>query len=202
MKLFFDNEIIEIEEGTSILENFKKKINFQQYETIACRFNNEVKSLNFCPKTDGNLSFIDYKNKDGKRIYLRGLLYIFAKATEEILPGAFLTVNYQLSNAMLCHVDNMSITEEIIERIDSRMKEIIGKDLPIVKKTMSMQEAEEFYRTHHTLKGRLQASVPSNKDISLYYCEDYYDYFYGVMPISTGYIKVYEILKYGDRNID
>ena len=35
-------------------------------------------------------------------------------------------------------------------------------------------------------------------EVSLYFCEDYYNYFYGVMPISTGFIRVYEILPYND----
>ena len=123
-----------------------------------------------------------------------------AMAFERIYPEAKLRVNYQLSNAMLCHIDNMSVTENMVEQIDKKMRELIEKDIPIVKKEMTPEEAEEFYKTHHTLKGRLQASVPDPQVISLYYCEDYYDYFYGIMPISTGIIKVFDIIKYGDRN--
>ncbi len=195
MKINFQGIEREINEGSSILESFKDQIDSN---VIACMFNNEVKSLYFCPKTDGNLSFLTYNHRDGKRIYIRGLLFIMAKAIEELYPEAQLTVNYQLSNAMLCHIENISITEEMIEAIDKRMKEIINNDIPIVKRQMSEQEAEEFYRTHHTLKGRLQLSVKARGEISLYYCEDYYNYFYGVMPISTRYMKVYELLKYGD----
>ena len=195
MKINYQGVEQEIKEGSNILENFKDQIT---EDVIACIFNNEVKSLYFCPKTDGNLTFITYKHKDGKRIYVRGLLYIMAKAIEEIYPEALLTVNYQLSNAMVCHIENISITEEMIAKIDTRMREIINQNLPITKKQMTEQEAEEFYRTHHTLKGRLQLSVKERGQISLYYCEDYYNYFYGVMPISTGYMKVFELMKYGD----
>ena len=195
MKINYQGVEQEIKEGSSILENFKEQIT---EDVIACIFNNEVKSLYFCPKTDGNLNFITYKHKDGKRIYVRGLLYIMAKAIEETYPEAHLTVNYQLSNAMVCHIDNFSITEEMIAKIDKRMREIINQNLPITKRQMTEQEAEEFYRTHHTLKGRLQLNVKERGQISLYYCEDYYNYFYGVMPLSTGYMKVFELMKYGD----
>ena len=32
--------------------------------------------------------------------------------------------------------------------------------------------------------------------ITLYYCEDYYNYFYGTMPISTGFAKIFDFVKY------
>ena len=198
MKLVYNEVEYEANEETSILEIFKEEIENNDKKIIACRFNNEIKSLDYCPNTDGNLDFITLKSSDGKRIYIRGLLYIMAKAFEETYPESLLTVNYQLSNAMLCHIDNMSVTEEMIEKVDAKMREIISKDLPIIKKQMTESEAEQFYKEHHTLKGRLQLSNPNRSETSLYYCENYYNYFYGVMPVSTGYIKVYEIIKYGD----
>ena len=198
MELLYNGVRKQIKPGTSILENFNAEINLAEKKIIACRFNNEVKSLDFFPKTSGTLEFIDIGNKDGRRIYIRGLLYVMGKAIEEILPGALITVNYQLSNSMLCQIDNMSITEDMIEEINNKMKEIIQKDLPIIKREMSKEEAIEFYKTHHTLKGRLQLDIAEKKNVLLYYCEEYYNYFYGVMPLSTGYMKVYEILKYSN----
>ena len=180
----------------SIIEKYKNVIEESNKEIIACRFNNEIKSLDFCPDTEEEVNFITLREEDGKRIYVRGLLYIMAKAIEEIYPQALLTINYQLSNSMLCHLDNMEVTQEMIDNVSNRMKEIISKDIPIIKKQMSKEDAEEFYKNHHTLKGRLQLSVPKPGDISLYYCEDYFNYFYGVMPISTGFMKIFELTKY------
>ena len=167
-------------------------------EVLACRYNNEIKPLNYCFEHDGVTEPVTLRQHEGKRIYVRGLLYIMAMAIEEIYPTALLTVNYQLSNAMLCHIENMSVTEEMIENIDKKMREIIDRDIPIEKRQMSKEEAEEFYKTHHTLKGRLQLSTSKTGEVSLYYCDQYFNYFYGVMPVSTGYMKVYEIQKYGD----
>ena len=182
----------------SIYEKYKDVIENSNREIIACRFNNEIKPLDYCPNTEGIPEFITLRERDGKRIYVRGLLYVMAKAFEEIYPESLLTVNYQLSNAMLCHIDNMEVTQEMIDNVNKRMHEIIEKDIQIVKIQMSKENAEEFYKAHHTLKGRLQLSIPKPGDISLYYCEEYFNYFYGAMPISTGYMKVYEISKYGN----
>ncbi len=182
----------------SIMEKYKDVIEASNKEIIACRFNNEIKPLDFRPNIDGKTEFITLRERDGKRIYVRGLLFIMTKAFEETYPQALLTVNYQISNSMLCHIDNMEVTQEMVDNVNKRMQEIIYKDLPIVKKQMSKGEAEEFYKNHHTLKGRLQLSAQKPGNISLYYCEDYFNYFYGVMPISTGHIKAYELAKYGN----
>ena len=65
-------------------------------------------------------------------------------------------------------------------------------------KNQTEEEAVKFYEKENTLRGRLQLDNNNKKEISLYYCEDYYNYFYGVMPISTGYLNTFEILKYNE----
>ena len=100
---------------------------------------------------------------------------------------------------MLCEVANMQVTKEMIAKVDEKVKEIIKRDVPITKLAMTKEEAEAFYEKENTLKGRLQLDVKNKKEIMLYYCEDYYNYFYGVMPISTGVTNIYEILEYDGR---
>ena len=118
-----------------------------------------------------------------------------SKAFSEVYPEALLTVNYQLSNAMFGTVDNMEVTEEMIVKVKAKMQEIVSKDLPITKIMMTQKEAEEFYKKEETLKGKLQTDIDKEK-VSLYFCEDYYNYFYGTMPISTGFAKIYDFVKY------
>lgn len=196
MQIEYNNTTIDVKKGTKIIDIVKHEVNKYNNELIACRFNNEIKSLNFEINKSGKIELIDIKNKDGMRVYRRGLIYIVAKAFSELYPEALLTVNYQLYHSMLCEVDNLDITDQMIEKVNKRVKEIIEKDIPIVKKIMTKKEAEEFYKKENSLKGRLQLDLLEKKEVTLYYCEDYYNYFYGVMPISTGCIKEYEIKKY------
>ena len=191
-----ENELIEIEEPVSIRQALKTQMEKSSVkEIIAARYNNEVVSLDKEIDKDGKIEFINIENKDGRYIYIRGALYIASKAISELYPRALLTVNYQLSNAMYCQIDNMDITEEMIVNIRKKIKEIVEKDIPIRKVVMTKEEAEEFYKREESLKGRLQTDVNKER-ISLYYCEDYYNYFYGIMPVSTGMIKLIDIEKF------
>ena len=184
-----------------VLEKYEKEINEaknQGRKIIACKCNNEVKSLNYDIKENDVIELLDTSSKDGHRIYIRGILYIMAKALNELYPEALLSVNYQLSSAMFCKIDNMQITEEMISNIRERRKEIIDKDLEITKVIMNKEEAEEFYSSQKTLRGIAQIDNKQKESVSLYYCEDYFNYFFGVMPVSTGYTNVFDIIKYKD----
>ena len=193
IEINYKNQTISTEK-TKVIDLFKEDI--RKNEIIACRFNNEIKSLNFEIEKSGNLELIDISNRDGMRIYVRGLIYILTKAFEELYPNAKTKINYQLSNSMLCEVVDAEVNDEMIDKINKKFKEIVDKDILIIKKTMTKKEAREFYEKEKNEKGRLQIEYGKKEVVSLYYCEDYYNYFYGVLPISTGFAKLYEIVKY------
>ena len=199
MQIIYDENVIDVKKGTKVIDLLNQEIYSNKNKTIACKFNNEVKSLDFEIDRDGKIELIDMTSKDGMKIYRKGIAYIISKAFAEVYPEALLTVNFQLSNSILCEVENMEVTEKIIQKVDKRAREIIASNLPIKKVTMTREEAKEFYRKHNTLRGKLQLETESKQEIVEYFCEDYFNYFYGVLPISTGFIHVYELVKYGSR---
>ena len=196
MQIAYKDTFIDVKSGTRVSELFKDEIKKSKNEIVACRFNNEIKGLNYKLKTSGNIELVDITEKDGMRVYQRGLIFIVGKAFHDIYPEALITINYQLYHSMYCEIDNLNITEEMIRKVNKRVKEIIDSNLPIERKAMSKEEALSFYEKEKTLKGRLQLDLEEKKEVTLYYCEDYYNYFYGVMPITTGCIKQYELKKY------
>lgn len=179
----------------TVAELYEKEINAKK-TIIACSSNHEIKSLNYIPKEHDKIELVDVTTRDGRRIYIRGILYVMSKAFSECYPKALLTVNYQLTNAMYCEVDNMEVTEEMLQKISKKMQEIIEKDIPIRKIEMTKEEAEEFYNKEKTIRGKLQLDNKQKEEVSLYFCEEYYNYFYGVMPISTRYVRYFEVVPY------
>lgn len=198
MQIEYNNIIIDVKNGTTVNQLLSEEIQKAKCKIIACKFNNEIKSLNYKIKTDGKVELINLKDKDGMRVYRRGLVYIISKAFSEVYPNSLLTINYQLSNAMFCTVDNLSITKEVIVNVNKRVKEIIDSNLPIEKRFMTKEEAVEFYKKEKTLKGKLQLDLKQKKEVTLYFCENYYNYFYGVLPITTGFAEAYEIVPYAN----
>lgn len=194
MQVIYKDNIIDVRKGTKICDLLTDEI--LKTNAIACKFNNEVKRLDYEINIDGKIELIDITDKDGIRIYRRGLIYIIGKAFDELYKGSEITVNFQLSNSLLCEVENMEVTDEMIEKVNARVKEIIEQNLDIETIVMNREQAEKFFEKEKTLKGKLQLDVKEREKIIMYYCGDYYNYFYGVLPIKAGYINVYEILKY------
>ena len=195
IEIKYKDQIINTEK-TKVIDLFRDEI--EKNRIIACKYNNEVKSLNFELTQNGTIELLDISDRDGRRIYIRGLVYVLSKAFESLYPDTKTTVNYQLSNSMLCEVVDAEVTDEMIENINRKFKEIVDKDIPIIKREMTKQEAKEFYSVEKNEKGKLQIEYGKKNTVSLYFCEDYYNYFYGILPISTGFAKIYEIVKYHD----
>ena len=177
------------------LEKFKED---KEKNILACKYKNEVRALDFEVENLEDVVPIDITTRDGRRVYQRGILYIMGMAFNRVYPKALLTVNCQLSNSIFCSVENMKVTNEMINNIKREMQDIVDSNLPIKKIEMSKEEAEKFYQKEKTLRGRLQLDNKYKDEVSLYFCENYYNYFYGVMPISTGYIKLFDVIKYHD----
>ena len=177
------------------IEKFKDDT---EKKVLACKYKNEVRAVDYEVENLDDVIPIDITTRDGRRVYQRGILYIMGMAFNRVYPKALLTVNCQLSNSIYCSVENMKVTNEMINNIKNEMKAIVDNDLPIKKIEMSKEEAEKFYQKEKTLRGRLQLDNKYKEDVSLYFCENYYNYFYGVMPITTGYIKLFDVIKYHD----
>ena len=184
-----------------VIEKYKDEIEKASKEgrnIIACMCNYEVKSLEVDVNDKDKVELLDTSTKDGRRIYTRGILYIMSKAINELYPEMKLQINYQLSNGMYCQIEGVDVNDIVIAKIKIKMKDIIKKNIPIERKDMSREEALEFYLNEKSYRGLLQMDNNQKQEVSLYFCEDYYNYFFGVMPPSTGYTKLFGLNRYKD----
>lgn len=192
----YNNEEYEIECGKKVSDVLEKLDN-NEYNVIACKVNNEIKLLDkVVTENDKEIELIDMRDKDGMRIYIRGLLFIMGKAFKELYENPYVSVNYQLAHSMYCEVENMEVTDEMLEKVKAKMKEIVEKNLQIKKVELSKEEAEKFYEKEGSNRGKLQLENKLKTGVSLYFCEEYYNYFYGVMPIFTGVLKSFDLVRY------
>lgn len=197
MKIIYKNIELNVEENDKVIDVFREKIK-EDSKIIACKVNNEIKNLNYELKEGDTVDLLDVTDRDGGRIYTRGLLFIMSMAFQELYPEVLLTVNYQLKSSMLCKLDNIAPTEEMIENVRKKMREIIDLNLKIEKVEMPREKAIEFLKKENTTIGKVQLENKEKETMSLYFCDGYYNYFFGVMPISTGFIKLFDIMKYND----
>ena len=204
MKITYGDKIFESSEPIKVNDLLKNEV---KKEHIACIVNNQVHALDYEIRHNSKVELITAASKDGRPVYIRGILYVMGKAFHEVAPECLLTVNYQLHNAMFCQVENRPVTKEIIDKVKKRMIEIIQNDIPITKTVMTIEEAKTFYSRSKSSNGKFQLNNRA-QNVSLYFCEDYFNYLYGTMPLSTGMVPVFEIepykkgflVRYPDKN--
>lgn len=198
MKIQYKDKIIEADKGKRISELFEEEIKNSEHAVISAVFNNEYVNLDYKINEDGVVKLVDISTKEGMRIYRRTLIYILSKALKNMNLEYRITVNHQLYNATFCEVDDVAITEKFVRDVSEEMRRIIKKNLPIEKVIMTREEAANFYKRNKTSRGLLQYDLEENKEIKMYFCEDYFNYCYGELANRTGITKIFEIMKYKD----
>ena len=197
MKIYYQGKEVGLSHNVKkVYDIFGDNIRISPKNVIACKCNNEIKSLDYELNEGDKVELIDVTDKDGMKVYIRGTLFIMSMAIEKLYPKAKLVINYQLSNSMFCEIQNQEINDEFIENVKSEMQKIVENDYPIEKKIMNKEEAEKFFTKQKDDRGILQIENKDKDEVSLYFCNDYYNYFYGVMPLSTSYINIFDINKY------
>lgn len=133
--------------------------------------------------------------------YFSTLKFIFIKATNDLFPNLKVKILHSLNNGVLGEIiGERNITEEDVQLIKERMSQIIHSDISIKKQDMkSCKLINDSCFAHREDISRLVEYSPDH-DISMYEIDGYYDFFHNGLFPSTGYINLFDILKYGDNN--
>jgi len=169
---------------------------------VAAKCGNLLKELTTVIGDDCEMAFIDLKHSDGEKIYQRSLSFLLVRAAVAVFEGIKVRIEHSLSKGLYCEFDYIRrLTHEDYRLILAKMQEYVDKDLPFVKRIYDIEEASEFFRVNNMhSKVALLKFRPKN-DIRLYDCDGLLNYFYGYMVPSTGYLKIFDIIKYDEGAI-
>ena len=70
------------------------------------------------------------------------------------------------------------------------------RDLPISKKSYPIDEAREIFHRHKMYDKEKLFRYRRSSFVNIYCLDGYYDYYYGYMLPSTGYLKYYDLMLY------
>ena len=191
----YNNKEYKVSKKTKVIDFMTNKLKINDRHIVACKIFNEVKSLDHEMDRDCSIRFLDTSTTDGNRIYVRGITFVLIKAFEELFPKNKITVSYALGHGIYCTTESR-LKKEDIELLSKRMKKIIKDDLPFEKKTLTLEEAMNIYKEAGREDKTVLLETRMKTHVSMYYCGDTFNYFYGVMPLSTGYVKLFDLSKY------
>lgn len=187
IKVTILGKVYEVLKNTTLEEISKLVENEFQYSIILAKANNEYRELNQKINKDCEIEFYDLTNHYANRIYINGLILLMTHAYKK-LTGKSLKVNHSLDKGLYIKPEN-EITEETVELLAKKMREIIEDNKSIDKLNVSRINAMEYFKNCHEYEKLGNMKYNTDTTVTLYKLEDSYDYFYSKMPSKTGMLK-------------
>lgn len=169
------------------------------YPVISARVNNVTEGLNFKVYNNKDVEFLDVRDPSAMRTYVRSLCFVLYKAVSELFPGSELFLRHPVSNGYYCSLEiGRPFTVEDVSAIKAKMKEIIAADMPFTRVESQVSEAKRIFQ-EKGLDDKVKLLETTGKLYTYYYIlGDTVDSYYGNLVPSTGYLGVFDIVKYYD----
>jgi len=195
-----DNKKYEFELGTTLKEVAGTILKKPKYLIVGARVNNKIKELWYDIYKPKHIKFIDISDIDGMRMYIRSLCFVFIKAVSEKYPSSMAVVKHSISQGLYCEIDGLEkpLTDEDVKDIKNRMKTIIDADIPFVRKEIETTEAIRIFNENKLFEKAKLFKTRSLLYTSVYYLDKTVSYFYGALVPSTGYLQVFDLIKYNE----
>ncbi|MCM8711095.1 nucleoside kinase [Clostridium sp. SYSU_GA19001] len=189
---------IQVEKGTVLQKIVEDNYKEEKLPIVLAKINGRYKELTCKLEEGGSFEAVDIRDDLGMRTYIRTLQFVLIKAVLELYPEAVITIEHSLSKGLFGEIHkNTPLNCSDIESIKIKMKEIIDKDLPIKKVSLSKEKAVKIF-TKYKMEDKLRLlKHVETETVKLYELDGRYDYFYGSMAYSTGVLKYFDLICYG-----
>ena len=184
----------EFPEG-STLQEVLAAFDFEQpYTIVSARVNNVSQGLRFRIYNSRTVQFLDVRDASGMRVYCRSLSFLLYKAAIEVFPGVKVHMQHPVCNGFYCSMDKPDgspVSPEDVDRIASRMREIVAEDTPFHRRELPIDDAIRLFKDRG-MDDKVKLIETSGQVYMDYYLlGDTVDYYYGRLVPSAGYLKVW-----------
>lgn len=191
-----DGSILEVEQGSTILEVAKKISEGLARNATSGSVNGKVEDLRYSINEDCDLVIHTFKNEDleGKQAYWHTTSHIMAQAVSRLFPDVKFAIGPSIENGFYYDFDvEKPFTDEDKVKIEEEMKKIIKENIEIERFSLPKKEALELMKDQ-PYKQELINELPEGEEISFYKQGDFTDLCAGPHLESTGKVKIVKIL--------
>ncbi|WP_290776366.1 nucleoside kinase [Anaerofustis sp.] len=189
------SEVINVEENTAIKDivDLSKNDN----PVVGGLVDNEVESLSYKLVRDCSLEFVHLNSSLGKKIYEKTLLFLLAVSSKQVFKDREISIGYSLGGGVFFeYTDESDLSEDDIRRLKEEMSKLIENDITITKLKATKKDMKASIDKNIFLTNKELVEYLDDGLLTLYELGGAYGYFYGDLLPSTGYLKVFDILKY------
>lgn len=166
---------------------------------VAAKVNNYIASLRYPLEVHSEVSPTPLGSPEGLRVYRRSLSFLLAIAARHECSDRRLVIGHSLGDSYYYIFDDeKEVSDEIVERLTSRMHQLVTEGLDIERRIVGYQEALDYFRTHWMSDTARLLENRNDHKISVYQCGDFIDLGHEPLVSNTDILKYFELKKYGD----
>ena len=201
MRIEVDGRILEYDRDVKLSE-VAVDVYGENHGKLLAKVNGKLKELWKKVSEDSEISFYDITSTDGIRTYERGVLFLFIKSVHDVFSKAEVmgvSSEYSLGNGIFCEIKgNIKVDDKFVAKVRDRMDWLVAENIMFEKSLVSTKEAVEKFLDSDLSDKEHLFRYRRGSTTNIYRLGEYYDYFYGYMPPSTGELKSFDIRVYDD----
>ena len=158
------------------------------------------------PLPDGaNVSLVFPASEEGLEVLRHSTAHVLAQAVLTLYPGATFSIGPPIEDGFYYDFDlpdGQTFSDEDLEKITSKMKEIVGRKQPFIRSEVERREADQLFANHpyklEILDGEADdpSSGPEGDVITTYRnTDEFVDLCRGPHVPNTGYLAHFELMR-------
>lgn len=192
--------IREYANGTTFEQIVREFQKLYDHQIVLAVVDGKITELFKTVEKDCEVDFITLKQTAGHKTYVRTATMIMMKAIQEIIPQDKLRkvkLEFAIGKGYYCSIEgDVKLDFSLAQEIAERMHAIVDANIPLKKTHMPIDEAIKLF-DEHGMKDKVKLfRYRRSSNVNVYEIDGYYDYYYGYMLPSTGYVKKFTLQQY------
>lgn len=162
--------------------------------------NGKIRELFKKVTKDCLLEFFTLGDDVGHKTYVRTATMLFLKGICDVFGAEAARkscVEFTIGHGLYVNTLGMApVTAQSAEKIKARMRELVEKKVPFMKRSYPLEEAMELFREKEMQDKEKLFHYRMSSLVNIYEIDGYYDYYYGYMLPNAGYVKWFDVMPY------
>lgn len=197
-----NNESRKFQEGTSYREIAEAYQKDYPHDIVLAFVNGRLQELFKTLDQNCKMQFVTTGEPLGYKAYRRSMSLMLVKAVYDVAEHKNIDkvrIHYSVSKGYYCTIEGkIELTQEFLDKVDTRMREMVKQDLPIQKKSVHTDDAIAMFGKHGMHDKERLFHYRRVSRVNIYRMNEFEDYYYGYMVPSAGYLKYFKLYLYDE----
>lgn len=204
LKIYCKNlgEYINFAGGETLLDVYSRISERIPFVPVCARVNFKTEDLRFPLFAPKHVEYLPVTSASGSRTYVRSLCMMLYKAVAGCFPGVTLRIEHSISRGYFCRLKDVAgafeVTDEVVSRLKKRMADLAAADISFERKERLTADVIRIFEKQG-LDDKVKLLRTLHELYTVYYrLGDICDSYYGQLVPSTGYLRVFDLVRYQD----